>query len=669
MTASAPISIACPRWIAAIAVVALLAVHFALGVGSKLAQSTTSDELVHLTGGFTYWRFHDFRLHPENGVLPQRWAALPTYLQGAKFPNLDQPYWTTSDVWVLGHEFFYETGEDHFPRLMAGRAMIALFSVGTGLIVFFWSRALFGTIGGLFSLTLFAFSPIFLAHGALATSDACMTFFFLACLGLWWRQLHDRRVRTMAASAVVFGLACVAKFSAVLLLPMMALLAAGWWASEPRTGATRRERLYALVGSTALHVAVAVFVIWAFYGFRYTAFSPAVPAASQFIRKWELIEQAIGVQGKFVHWLASWHALPEAFLYGYAYVIESAQSRAAFLNGDYSLTGWPTFFPWTFLLKTTLPVLIGCTAVTLIVLRRWLRDRTAVVPDLYRVLPLATLFFVYWAFSVTTHLNIGQRHILPTYPVIFIAAGVLAIAARQWRMPLLLLAAALSVWQAIEAVRIAPYYLAYFNPIGGGPRNGYRHLVDSSLDWGQDLPGLKAWLDANTTPATPVYLSYFGTGEPDYYHIRAQRLVMVNGFKLPQPFVRTGPGVYCISNTALMHVYSTVRGPWSLSREKVYQALRVSEPALADYDAHPERRAEWEKTIPRADWERMRQEYEDLRFARLCYYLRARDPDAQIGYSINVYRLSEAEITAAVGSDFSALRTAVERAIAQRAKR
>ena len=147
-----------------VAAAALLVLHFAMAVGSKRHESTTSDELVHLTAGTSYWQNNDYRLQPENGVLPQRWAALPAWWQGAKFPPLaDNPNWRGSDAWVLGYQYFYESGEDHFPRLMAGRAMIALFSVATGVLVFWWSFSLFGGAGALVSLTLFAFCPTFLA--------------------------------------------------------------------------------------------------------------------------------------------------------------------------------------------------------------------------------------------------------------------------------------------------------------------------------------------------------------------------------------------------------------------------------------------------------------------------------------------------------------------------
>jgi hypothetical protein len=116
----------------------------------------------------------------------------------------------------------------------------------------------------------------------------------------------------------------------------------------------------------------------------------------------------------------------------------------------------------------------------------------------------------------------------------------------------------LVAWHAVESVRIAPDYLAYFNELVGGPALGYRHLVDSSLDWGQDLPALKAWLDANGLQAPghgPVFLSYFGTSHPDHYDIDA---IALPGFPDRQddvmPPVLTA-GVYCISATMLQGLY------------------------------------------------------------------------------------------------------------------
>jgi hypothetical protein len=616
-----------------------------MAVASKRGQSTTSDEIVHLTGGYSYWAFNDYRLQPENGNLPQRWVALPAWLAGAKFPDLDQLYWRKSDAWVMGHEFFYETGEDHFPRLMAARAMTALFSVAAGLLVFCWSRRLFGTPGAFVSLIFFAFSPTFLAHGGYATSDVCIALFMLASIGAYWRHLNTPGLAPFAVSSLLFGLACVAKFSAVFLLPMMAVCALVYVAA-------RRGEAGAIALSALGHAAVAFAVIWAFYGFRYSAFNPALPAADQFIESWPVMYASTGRVGQLIHFLADRHVLPEAFLYGAAYVAQTSQERGAFLNGEYSVTGWRTFFLWAFAYKSTVPFILASAWAAWIAIRTRLRrasDLAGRLEELLPLTPLIALFLVYWAISISSHLNIGERHLMPVYPVLFILCGALG---RWFTRPLgwrALAAAGLVAWHVAESQSIYPSYLAYFNQLAGGPANGHQHLVDSSLDWGQDLPGLKGWLDRNAARGEDVYLAYFGTGEPRYYGLKVKRLAYINGFHEDEPYIALGPGIYCVSASMLEQVYSTVRGPWTHELEKEYQFLRAYEPAFKIYESDPSARPQLDRELPPEKWKASRDRFLHLRFARLCYYLRVRKPDAEVGYSIFIYRLSGSEVVAATG--------------------
>jgi hypothetical protein len=94
---------------------------------------------------------------------------------------------------------------------------------------------------------------------------------------------------------------------------------------------------------------------------------------------------------------------------------------------------------------------------------------------------------------------------------------------------------------------------AYFNQLAGGPSQGYLHLADSSLDWGQDLPALKQWLDRDGLQrgGGNVYLSYFGTARPEYYGIQATPLAGFIDRRPPAPPVPLGGGVYCVSATML----------------------------------------------------------------------------------------------------------------------
>ncbi|MFI5336544.1 MAG: ArnT family glycosyltransferase [Opitutales bacterium] len=641
-----------PRWMVHLVVAAVLVLHALLAWEATAGKSVTADEILHLTGGAFYNRHGDFRLHPENGNLPQRWAALPVLLMSAPLPDArTSPYWQDSDTPMFGYTFLYESGFDHFPLLMAARAMVTVFSMGTGLLIFLWARRLWGTAGGGLALGLYALDPNVLAHAALVTSDAAATFFLLASAGAFWRHLRTPGWGPGALSAVTFGLACVAKFSAALLLPVFFLLLAWHFAVALPGERTHWARRAAL--TLASHAAAAVLIIWAFYDFRYAGFAPGLPGGHYLI-PWEQAVPGLGLTGRIVEFCATWHLLPQSFLYGFAWVLVSAKARAAFLAGAYSTTGWVSFFPLAFLWKSPPALLAVLAGGLLLVARRWFAGIRRAAEDLTAVAPLIVFFLVYWAFSLASHLNIGHRHILPTYPVLYILAGGLlgAVVTRPLRLTL---AAALLAGQAWTAAGIHPDYLAYFNVLAGGPANGWRQLVDSSLDWGQDLPGLQDWLARNNSGPRPqtVYLSYFGSGNPDYYGITAVRLPFVNSFHQGHTWSDLHGGLYAISATMLQEVYSPVRGDWTTADEKEYQEFRRLAPEFRRYFLDPAARPELLAAAPAAKWDRAWYRFECLRQARLCAYLRTRKPEAMIGYSIFIYRLSDEQVDRVLNRRYS----------------
>lgn len=650
-----------PRWMLAAGVAGLLALHAFLALWAASHESVTADEILHVTGGYFYNQFGDYRIQPENGNLAQRWVALPAWLMDAPPPPLtDNIYWRGSEGSVVGYQFFYETGHDHWPMLMAARAMTVIFSLGTGLLVFWWARRLAGVAAGFLALTFYVFSPNVLAHAGLASSDIAAVFFLLAAVTAFWRHLREPSWPAGALSAGVFGLACVAKYSAVLLLPMMLVLLAWDWLTTPAD--QRKRRLLFAPFTLAAHGAVAVFTIWLFYGFRYSGYAPGLPPADHYAAPWTAVLPYIGIHGRVVQLCRDWHLLPEAFLYGYAWVVQSARARSAFLGGEYSLTGWVSFFPLAFMWKTTLALLVGLVLAFFAWLRRWQNPAQKLAAGLTAAAPLLVLFTVYWVFSLTSHLNIGHRHILPTYPMLFIFIGGLATATLLTGGRRIALIAFLVAGQLLANLRVAPHYLAFFNVLAGGPANGYRLLVDSSLDWGQDLPGLAQWLRNNNSgaDAQPVFLSYFGSGEPKYYNIKAIALPYVNGFKLAHPWYDPQAGIYCISATILTQVYGPLRGAWTPEAEKEYQELRGKEPLFHNYWVNPDTWRDVHELGAADSFQKTWNRYDELRLARLCQYLRVRPPDAIVGYSIFIYRLTEGEISAALNGPYSALLTAIE---------
>jgi 4-amino-4-deoxy-L-arabinose transferase-like glycosyltransferase len=651
-----------PPVILTTAVALLLALHWWWGVSALIGSGVTNDEPVHLTSGYSYWRFNDYRMQPENGNLPQRWAALPLLVMHPA-PSLNpagEPgWWGESQQWLISNAFFFLSGNNTDYMVFCARAWMALWSVATGLLVFCWARRLWGDAGGLMALALYAVSPTALAQGPLVTSDMCAAFWLIAATGAWWRTTRRVTWGRLLLSSAVTGLAFVAKFSAVLLLPVFALLIL-WatFAAEPVVlalggiPAARREirrpgaKFGVLAAVLVAHGVATWAVIWTCFGWRYSAFAPGLPPAWKFYLPTNEILADPGLLTKVITGAFKLHFLPQAYLQGFAHVRYQAD-RGAFLLGRYSNTGWWWFFPYAFLAKSTVGELLAAAGLVLAATLRWLRPPSArdrlvrLSRDAWRLAPLLALAAVYWTFSLLTTLNIGQRHILPMYPALFIVAGaLLRPGAQRWFRGA---GAAFVLLSAGESLWVRPHYLAFFNVISGGPSQGWRQLVDSSLDWGQDLPALANWVRAHHRPGEPVYVSYFGSDNPAYQGLKAYELSPYYAYGRPRRWIELQPGLYCISATLLQDVYSLVAGPWTAARESVYQSLLK------------QMRAELASGVRKPDLEDFGQgpnyplwELDRLRFARLTTYLRLRRPDAVINYTIFVYRLNAHEVHTAV---------------------
>ena len=389
---------------------------------------------------------------------------------------------------------------------------------------------------------------------------------------------------------------------------------------------------------------------------------------------------------------------PETFLFGYAQVWLFSESRPAFLNGQVQVNGWRTFFPYTFLVKTPLPFLALLAVAAIVAAFHWRTDGKRL---LYTTLPAWTLIGVYWAAAISSQINIGHRHLVPIYAPLCLLAGWAATATRTSTLSRgttsrpsgrsFILALLLVLLLGDVAYRF-PNYIAYFNGIVS-PRQAYRHLVDSSLDWGQELPAVKKYLDEHR-PSGATYFSYFGNGSPAYYGIRAQPLFSLPGrgidvsllmgkdvpasggeaaldelrrawptyelvgvseeatrwsallLKKASQLRLTG-GTYLVSATMLQPLYyQPWSGPWNDAYEKDYQGLRASiQPMLSD---NPNVRMAALQGHELSQWQLVWRRFEEIRFARLTAFLRPREPHDQINHAILVYRLTDQDVAQAL---------------------
>ncbi len=674
------------RFLTILAVVALLIAHYGMAARSLLGENPTVDEVAHLPAGVTYWQTGTFKLYHHNPPLFKLVAALPVVLSHPQMETLYQlRSWRSKSPSqaTFSQLFAAANARRYFELFDLARLMMPIFTVIGGLAVFAWSSRLYGRLAGLLSLALWAFSPNILAHARLVTSDACSTALGVAATYVFWRYLHRPTWRWAIASGAMLGLAQLSKFSMLLLYAIWPFL---WAAHGLIVERTRGTGLRPILTRGLVHglavVAISFLTIDAGYFFEgvgrplgsfefgsRTLTVPVAPGVARPHSENELLEAAWQFRVNFFRgtWLDRFPApLPEHYLLGFdeqkieaegipqryfvaaelrksrspaevaAYVDEhrrhpqTRNERTAgytvYLDGELRDTGWHSYYVRAILYKVpegTL-LLFALSIAVLVAVRKALAgwfDELALL-----TIPVVILF----SMTFLTDINLGLRYVLGVFPYFFIGIGKVvpwSLGLREpWRKVggaivggALALTLTASVW-------IAPSYLAYFNWASGGPDREPVRLIDSNLDWGQDLVGLQRWWKAHI-PDQPIGLAYFGQftpsifamrGEPfDWFLAPARRGTVVSMSASPNanligPAPRLKAGYYAISATMLHGLRWRQYDPAPLER------VPVAVQPLWSFENHA------------------------------VDYFRQFQPMARIGHSILVYRLSEED--AALGN-------------------
>jgi len=594
-----------PHGAAAFAIAAVSIIAFVvLAFGNITATSPVTDETVHLVAGYRYLTAHDYRLNPEHPPLLKMLAAIPlrsmtiwpddgrVTADGSMTLGLLNEAWAMAVAnpmaeWTFAHHLLYGVRDATLGRLGAqagnvpstaalqpsdflndaaamftrARTVMLLTGILLAAAIFFWSLEAWGAWAAALSTMLFCFDPNVIANSGLVTTDAGVSLLMFASVWLFWRLCRSFSWLNVAVFAVVFGLAQTAKFSALLLVPMVIVIAL-------IHGRRQLPRLALAIGIAFLTTYV---VIWAIYGFRFSmAADPQRAAAEEASARASLMQRGLnapptdghppirqlvdeaggGFIGRSIMFAAGAHLLPEAYLHGLANLRASTVSRNSFLRGEYSTSGFSDYFFWTFLYKTPLPAIAAILLALVVAVRR---KPAGLLPFL--LWPIVIYLFV----SVRSNINIGHRHILPVYPFLYVLCGSLA---KPWerfaslrRAVTAVAAMALMVTSSLVVFAGAPAslwsrHLSYMNELAGGPERGFTRLVDSNFDWGQELPRLASWLREHQVD-DPIDLVYTGTADPRYYGIRHHNLPL-GYFAEPQLSMDEVPasGYFAIGATA-----------------------------------------------------------------------------------------------------------------------
>jgi Dolichyl-phosphate-mannose-protein mannosyltransferase len=450
------------------------------------ANGPTFDETVQLASGYGYWRAGEFQLNNEEPpLLKLLWSAPLLFGNAPPFPPEVSPE-RQSNSWHVGIAWAYNSGVPAQSLIEpARRVNLALGSALVLLVGWIAYRAWGSRLAGLAGSAFAAADPTVLAMSCVLKTDLGVALFALLTCYLLWEYAAKPSPRLLVVTGLSTGLLLGAKFSALGMAAAIGVAAL----------------LYVAQGGTLALPGKAS----GGGGFR-SRFGLALELA---IRLAAIAIVTVAATYAFVHF-PDWAS-------GLKFQLARSGNGGdhCYLNGQQSYDGWYHYFLVALPLKLPLGLLIaaGISALSLLACapagqseRRWRYSAFFLVPPL-----------VFFALASYSRVNLGVRVVLPFVPFLYVLAAGLARGGYcrfgRWT----LLAGCLAAC-GVASQRASPHELTFFNELVGGPRHGLAYLADSNVDWGQGLPELKRWMDANGVEA--IYLGYFGTDRPEAHGIR-----------------------------------------------------------------------------------------------------------------------------------------------------
>jgi hypothetical protein len=331
--------------------------------------SQTSDEANHLHAGYRYWQCRDFGYNVEHPPLAKLVAALPLRAVAVRDPFPAACGSALGSDFQMGRQFLFAGDADRLLGL--GRFAVSFFSLATLLLAWWWTRAMFGVAAANITAILLAFEPNLLAHGALVTTDAAVSFGMLASVAVLWFCARRPTGPRVALAGLAIGVALAAKFSGIVVIPIALALSVVDVLRRREPRAAGRALLFALAAGC-----VALAFVWGTYGLRFAARPGGAP--NRFSRAdWE------PGAPRLLPPLLKLHLVPEAYVAGLGHVLRQAkEGQPMFLFGRVYDSGRWFYFPSLLLIKLTLPMLL---LLTLSLAIPWWRGRGH--DALYLVLP------------------------------------------------------------------------------------------------------------------------------------------------------------------------------------------------------------------------------------------------------------------------------------------
>jgi len=521
-----------------------------LAMASVWNDSPIVDEIPHIGAGYSYIQKGDFRLNPEHPPLAKDLAGLALSFLPLKQSAFNTQFWTTdiNGQWNFGRNLLFNSGNDAVLMARVAKLPLILFFILSAIIIFVWTKKLYGEKAALMATFLFSFSPTVMAHSRFVTTDMAALFGVLLGSFFFIKFLQNQNKTNFILAFVAFGITQLTKFSLFLLNPLFIALAIAW-------GLTLHNKIYSVTKIVLITGAIIALgylaIVWPVYGLH-TRNYPIERQQSD--TKYLLgsygnrliADRVVEISGvPYIRGLAQ---------YGLGLLMVTQRSiggNTAYFLGEIRNVAWKQYFPIVYFIKEPL-AFWGLVVIALLSLGFLFK------PNKYRIIHWVEDHFtefamflwlaIYWYSSIKANLNIGVRHLLPTYGFIYIIlagqltsfGSLIKMAGRKMFIVFASLLAVLFGWYLYENLNVYPYYLTYFNQTVGGPKGGYLYVVDSNVDWGQDAKRLADWVNVNKIQK--ISLDYFGWADAGYY--LGNKYVWINAgrYKNAREFLADNPG-------------------------------------------------------------------------------------------------------------------------------
>lgn len=542
----------------------------ALAIASVWNDSPIIDEIPHIGAGYSYIQKGDFRLNPEHPPLVKDLAGFALSFLPLDQSAFETHFWT-SDIngqWNFGRNLIFNSGNDAILITRVAKLPMILFFLLSAIIIFHWTRKLYADKAALVATFLFCFSPTVMAHSRFVTTDVPALFGVLLGTYFFIEFLKHQNKKNFILAVVAFGIAQLTKFSLFLLNPLFLILAVTWGlAHSIHSGQSFYNKINTVAKNIFLTGMIIILsylaIVWPVYGLHTINYPPEKQKAETTYHLGSYGNRFIADK---VIWASDKPYIRSLTHYGLGVLMVTQRSiggNTTYFLGEVNKNAWKKYFPIVYFIKEPL-AFWGLVVIVLLNLT------VAFKPNRYKLshwlenyfteFAMLTWFAIYWYASITANLNIGVRHLMPTYGFVYILlTGQLAnlgnrlkMISRKRYIAAGWLVGILLGWYLFENIRVFPYYLTYFNQTVGGPKGGHIYVVDSNVDWGQDVKRLADWVEDNKIKK--ISLDYFGWADAGYY--LGNKYVWINAgrYKNAREFLADNPdgGYIAVSKSFFM---------------------------------------------------------------------------------------------------------------------